>query len=132
MRKYLLLFALVCVSLKSEAQANREDVRMLLDVSGIVNPYQEIVKQIEEQVSADKRPAFKKDMQGLLTKVRNKQIDDYSKSLTQDEVIKLTEFFKSSLGANFVKKKAQIDINDLQESQDIELELQGVIMKYMM
>jgi len=132
MKKYLLFFALIVTSYHAAAQANKEDVRVLLEVSGIINPYQNIVNQIEEQISEDKRAAFKKDMQGLLTRVRNKQIDDYSKVLTQDEVVRLTEFFKSSLGASFVKKKAQIDLNNMEQDEAINLELQGIIMKYMM
>lgn len=132
MKKYLLFFALMVTSYHAAAQANKEDVRVLLEVSGIINPYQNIVNQIEEQISEDKRAAFKKDMQGLLTRVRNKQIDDYSRVLTQDEVVRLTEFFKSSLGTSFVKKKAQIDLNNMEQDEAIDLELQGIIMKYMM
>lgn len=127
----MLLFFMFAPALIS-AQANKQDVKKLLEVSGFSDKYTTIINQLAENLSEEDQDNFKKDIQNYLDKIIKKQIDAYASSFSQDEVLKLIEFYKSPLGVKLKEKSEEIDNQTLLELSKTQYELQGILMKYMM
>jgi len=132
MKKYFAVIFLVLVSNLVSAQANKQDVKKLLEVSGFSNKYIALVDQLAINLAEDDQESFKKDVQGYLDKIIKKQIDAYASSFSQDEVLKLIEFYKSPLGIKLKENTELIDEQTLLELSKTQNELQGILMKYMM
>ena len=132
MKKIFLFFLLFGTSMISNAQANKKDVKILLEVSGVTTKYQLIVDQFSEQLPKESQLNFKKDVQVYIDKLINKEIDQYASAFSQDEILKLIEFYKSPLGIKLVEESNKINILIEEEFDNSQTELQGVIMKYFM
>lgn len=132
MKKHLVLLLLIFVPNLISAQANKQDVKKLLEVSGFSEKYTSLIDQLADNLSEDDQESFKKDVQGYLDKIIKKQIDAYASSFSQDEVLKLIEFYKSPLGIKLKEKSELIDEQTLLELNKTQYELQGILMKYMM
>jgi len=114
------------------AQANKQDVKKLLEVSGFSNKYIALVDQLAINLAEDDKENFKKDVQFYLDKIIKTQIDAYASSFSQDEILKLIEFYKSPLGIKLMQKSEVINEQTLLELSKTQNELQGILMKYMM
>ncbi|WP_177760970.1 DUF2059 domain-containing protein [Flavobacterium sp. I3-2] len=132
MKKLLVLFFFIFTPTLISAQANKQDVKKLLEVSGFSDKYSVIINQLADNLSEDDQDSFKKDVQNYLDKIIKKQIDAYASSFSQDEVLKLIEFYKSPLGIKLKEKSELIDEQTLLELSKTQYELQGILMKYMM
>lgn len=132
MKKTILVFVLFGAFFLTNAQANKKDVKVLLEVSGVTSKYQSIVNQFSEQLPKESQANFKKDVQIYIDKLINKEVEQYAAAFSQDEVIKLIDFYKSPLGIKLLQKTSEIDNTIEQEIDDNQAELQSVIMKYFM
>ena len=69
MKKIILGVFLLGATFVTHAQANKQDVKTFLELSGNSTKYDEILEQVAEQLSEDKREAFKKDLQGFIDRI---------------------------------------------------------------
>ena len=132
MKKTILVFILLGTLFVSHAQANKKDVKNLLEVSGVTSKYELIVNQFSDQLPKESQANFKKDVQIYIDKLINKEVEQYAAAFSQDEILKLIEFYKSPLGIKLLQKTSEIDNTLEQEIDNNQAELQSVIMKYFM
>lgn len=132
MKKTILVFVLFGALFIAHAQANKKDVKNLLEVSGVTSKYELIVDQFSDQLPKESQANFKKDVQIYIDKLINKEVEQYAAAFSQDEILKLIEFYKSPLGIKLLQKTSEIDNTLEQEVENNQAELQSVIMKYFM
>ena len=132
MKKVITILAFVLIGSFANAQANKADVKGLLELTGVTKKYETLLNQVAEQINESSRADFKKDMEGFIQRSNQKMVAFYASKLSQDEVVKLTEFFKSPLGKKYTETVLAQETLSPQESEELQLELQGIIMKYMM
>lgn len=132
MKKTILVFVLLGNLFVAHAQANKKDVKNLLEVSGVTSKYELIVDQFSDQLPKESQANFKKDVQIYIDKLINKEVEQYAAAFSQDEILKLIEFYKSPLGIKLLQKTSEIDNTLEQEIDNNQAELQSVIMKYFM
>lgn len=131
--KKIYLFLFVCaLPFTGWSQANKEDVRKLLLMNGAATKYDAYLSRFSESLPESKRESFKKDSQVFINKYLEQEVKFYSNEFSQDEVLKLIEFYKSPLGIKYVQKAKEIENLNIENAQQNQLELQGIIMKYMM
>ena len=132
MKNTILVLFLFGALFVSHAQANKKDVKNLLEVSGVTSKYELIVDQFSDQLPKESQANFKKDVQIYIDKLINKEVEQYAAAFSQDEILKLIEFYKSPLGIKLLQKTSEIDNTLEQEIDNNQAELQSVIMKYFM
>lgn len=132
MKKGLLILMLSLFAATASAQANRDDVRRLIQINGAVNKYDVLIDRFSASLTESKREAFKKDVREFINKYIETEVKFYANEFSQDEILKLIEFYKSPLGVKYIEKSKEITESNLENAQKTEKELQGIIMKYMM
>lgn len=132
MKKILFTLIFLGTSFLSQAQANKQDVKTFLELSGHSSKYNDLLVQVSEQLTVDKREAFKKDLAGFIERIIKNDVEKYAAEFSQDEIVKLIEFYKSPLGKKLVLKNDELSGAANDEAQENKMELQGIIMKYMM
>lgn len=132
MKKNAILFLLLFCTASAMAQANRNDVRKLLDLDGTIQKYTNLVSRFGKQLPADKKKSFMSDADKVVHQFVEVQVKNYAAEYTQNEILKLIEFFQSPLGKKYVQKDLESNSNRHIELQNFEIEIQGLAMKYMM
>lgn len=132
MKKNVLLFLFLFSVTSAMAQANRNDVRKLLDLDGTVQKYTNLVYRFGKQLPTDKKKNFMADANRVIHQFVEVQVKNYAAEFTQNEVLKLIEFYQSPLGKKYVQKSVETNSNRHAELQNFEIEIQGLAMKYMM
>lgn len=132
MKKGLLLSLFVLCTWGMAAQANRDDVRKLIQINGTANKYDILIDRFSASLTESKRDAFKKDVREFINKYIETEVKFYANEFSQDEILKLIEFYKSPLGTKYIEKSKEITESNMENAQKTEKELQGIIMKYMM
>lgn len=130
--KKIVLFVLLLVATNSFGQANKADVIKLVELSGEVAEFYNIIDEISKQLSVNNRESFKKDMEPLIAKQKKNLIAYYAQNLSQSEVENLIEFYQTPLAKKFMMIKQNYATVLSNKSQDFKDEIQGIIMKYMM
>lgn len=132
MKKNLLLFLLLFSVTAAMGQANRNDVRKLLDLDGTVQKYTNLVSRFGKQLPSDRRKEFMADANRIVQQFVEVQVKNYAAEFSQNEVLKLVDFYQSPLGKKYVQKNIEANSNRHVELQNFEIEIQGLAMKYMM
>lgn len=132
MKKNLLLFLLLFSVTVAMGQANRNDVRKLLDLDGTVQKYTNLVSRFGKQLPSDRRKEFMADANRIVQQFVEVQVKNYAAEFSQNEVLKLVDFYQSPLGKKYVQKNIEANSNRHAELQNFEIEIQGLAMKYMM
>lgn len=132
MKKIMSIAFLLGVCFLSNAQANKNDVKTFLELNGNFDGYQELIEQFSDQLSDSKRESFKKDTNIFIEQIAKADIDRYAAVFSQDEILKLIEFYRSPLGRKLVEKNKELMRVSASEIQNNYKELQGIVMKYMM
>ncbi|HUH25638.1 MAG TPA: DUF2059 domain-containing protein [Flavobacterium sp.] len=132
MKRIIYPFIFVFFTVNVFSQANKADVRKLVELSGEVQEFYNITEQLSKQLSLENRESFKKDMNPLIEKQKNKLIAYYSQNLSQDEVLNLIEFYQSPLAKKHLMIRQNYEVILSNKADAFKEELQGVIMKYMM
>jgi len=132
MKKVFIVLFFVHFSICSHAQANKQDVKIFLELSGKFSLYNEMANQFAKQLADSKREAFKKDINVFIERISNRDVDRYAAAFSQDEIVKLIEFYKSPLGKKMIEKNVEFNKASVEEANQNDIELQGIIMKYMM
>ena len=129
---YIYLFVCVFVPFGIFAQANKSDVLKLVELSGELQDFYSVAEQLSNQLSLENRESFRKDMEPLIERQKNRLIAYYSQNLSQDEVDKLIVFYESSLAKKYLMIRRNYKVVLTNKSDAFKEELQGIIMKYMM
>src|SRR5690554_1344701 len=132
MKMYIYLFVCVFIPFGIFAQANKSDVLKLVELSGELQDFYSVAEQLSNQLSLENRESFRKDMEPLIERQKNRLIAYYSQNLSQDEVDKLIVFYKSPLAKKYlmIRRNYKVVLNN--KSNVFKEEMQGIIMKYMM
>ncbi|WKW47227.1 DUF2059 domain-containing protein [Myroides sp. JBRI-B21084] len=130
--KKIVVLLMLFVSVSGFAQANKADVIRLVELSGEVNEFYNMTDEIAKQLSVANRESFKKDMEPLIAKQKNKLITYYSQNLSQNEVLNLIAFYQTPLAKKFTMVKNNYSVVLSNKSEAFKAEIQGIIMKYMM
>lgn len=133
MKKLLIAVAFLLVANLGMAQdaAFKADVEKLIQLAG-ANAQMDIAKkQVVAMVPADKKEAFSKEFDAIIKPVREKQVAFYLKEFTADEVKQLIKFYESPLGKKMSEKAVKQAETSIADSQEIGMEIQGLMMKYM-
>lgn len=120
------------LALNCLGQANKVDVQKLVELSGELQYYYNVADQISRQLSESNQEAFKKDLQPLIERQKNKLITYYSQNLSQGEVDNLIEFYQSPLAKKYKMIRENYAVVLGNKSNEFKEEIQGIIMKYMM
>lgn len=132
MKKYICLTVFAFITSGVFAQANKNDVQKLVELSGELQEIYSITEQLSKQLSAENRASFKKDLTPLIERQKNKLIAYYSQNLSQDEVDKLIVFYESPLAKKYLMIRKNYKVVLSNNSDAFKEEMQGIIMKYMM
>lgn len=132
MKIYVYLFVCVFVPFGVFAQANKSDVRKLVELSGELQDFYSVAEQLSNQLSIENRESFRKDMEPLIERQKNRLVAYYSQNLSQDEVDKLIVFYESPLAKKYLMIRRNYKVVLTNKSDAFKEELQGIIMKYMM
>lgn len=132
MKNFLFVSFFYFILFGAFGQANKKDAKLLLEVSGLSEKYQNVIDQFSDQLPEESRAEFKKDIQSYINKQINLEADMYASSFSQDEILKLIEFYKSPLGIKLIQKSNVINNIMLKEIEKNQSELQGILMKYFM
>jgi|SRR5690554_3294938 len=132
MKKYICLIVFAFITSGVFAQANKNDVQKLVELSGELQEIYSIGEQLSKQLSVENRASFKKDLTPLIERQKNKLIAYYSQNLSQDEVDKLIVFYESPLAKKYLMIRKNYKVVLSNNSDAFKEEMQGIIMKYMM
>lgn len=132
MKKCICLIVFAFITLGVFAQANKNDVQKLVELSGELQEIYSIGEQLSKQLSVENRASFKKDLTPLIERQKNKLIAYYSQNLSQDEVDKLIVFYESPLAKKYLMIRKNYKVVLSNNSDAFKEEMQGIIMKYMM
>lgn len=132
MKRIIYPFIFLLFAVNGFSQANKADVRQLVELSGELQEFYSITEQLSKQLSIENRENFKKDMNPLIEKQKNKLIAYYAQNLSQDEVMNLIEFYQSPLGKKHLMIRQNYEVILSNKANVFKEEMQGVIMKYMM
>ncbi|HLV51575.1 MAG TPA: DUF2059 domain-containing protein [Flavobacterium sp.] len=132
MKKYICLIVFAFITSGVFAQANKNDVQKLVELSGELQEIYSIGEQLSKQLSVENRASFKKDLTPLIESQKNKLIAYYSQNLSQDEVDKLIVFYESPLAKKYLMIRKNYKVVLSNNSDAFKEEMQGIIMKYMM
>lgn len=130
-----LLFAVTFLFVANFAMAQdaafKTDVQKLIQLAGANSQMDIAKKQVVDMVPAAKREAFGKEFDAIIQPVREKQVAFYLKEFTHDEVKQLIKFYESPLGKKMSEKAVKQAETSMLDSQEIGMEIQGLMMKYM-
>jgi len=133
MKKLLFVVAFIMAANLGMAQdaAFKADVEKFIQLAGANAQLDIAKKQVVAMVPADKKDAFSKDFDAILKPIRDKQIAFYLKEFTHDEVKQLVKFYESPLGKKMSEKAVKQAETSVADSQELGMEIQGLMSKYM-
>lgn len=129
--KKILLLGMLCTSIAIHAQANKEDVKRYIEISGSASKYDEMIERVASQVSLSKKEDFKKDLIYFKNKMVSEMVIFYAAKFSQDEIEVLIEIYESPLGKKMVQANNEFSSNYGYREQEFQREIGRLIMKYM-
>lgn len=133
MKKLFIASALVLSVQFASAQSEdfKKDVVTYIKMSGAAANMTAVLEPVIEQIPADKREDFKKDLESILPGLYDKMAVSIMKHYTHDDIKKMMEFYNSPIGKKIQEVTPKMTKEQMQAGQDWGMELQGIIMKYM-
>lgn len=133
MKKLFIASALVLSVQFASAQSEdfKKDVVTYIKMSGAAANMTAVLEPVIEQIPADKREDFKKDLESILPGLYDKMAVSIMKHYTHDDIKKMMEFYNSPIGKKIQEVTPKMTKEQMQAGQDWGMELQGILMKYM-
>jgi len=133
MRKlFIAATMLFAVQVASAQSADfKKDMLEVISVSGTSANFTAFLDPIMEQIPEDKHADFKKDFEGSLPGLYEKMAEVMMKYYTHDDVKKMLEFYNSPVGKKMQAVTPEIIKDQMSATQEWQMQLQGVLMKYM-
>ena len=109
----------------------KKDVIEMIKVSGTTANISAFLDPVMEQIPADKRADFKKDIDAIMPELYESTADTMMKYYTHDDVKKMIEFYNSPVGKKIQESTPKILKDQMKGMQEWQMQLQGILMKYM-
>lgn len=109
----------------------KKDVIEMVKISGTTANITALLEPVIEQIPADKRADFKKDIDAIMPDLYEKTAEAMMKYYTHDDVKKMIEFYNSPLGKKMQESTPKILKDQMKGMQEWQMQLQGILMKYM-
>lgn len=132
MKKIVLVAFLVLSSAVTFAQdAFKKDVLEMMKVSGVNASMDAAKKQVVSMIPTDKQAEFTKEFDAVLAKVADQQAKNYMEVYTHDDIKAMLKFYESPVGKKIQEKASILTEKSMEIQQNIGMEIQGLMMKYM-
>lgn len=117
MKKVLLAVAFMLVANLGMAQqeAFKKDVLKYFQVSGMSDGFADVVNMMSENIPADKKEAFKKEVTASIDDILNKMALLYMKELTPEDIKSAIKFYETPAGKKLVTASKSDLLNNLSE-----------------
>lgn len=124
---------LVSVQFVSAQSADfKKDAIEAVKLSGSTANFAVYAEAIMSQIPDETKKAdFKKEFDATLPSLYDKMADAYTKNYTHEDVKKMIEFYNSPLGKKIQEKTPIILKEQGPSMQEWQMQLQGLVMKYM-
>jgi len=110
----------------------KKDVVNYIKLSGSASQMTAVLEPLLDQMSAEDRTAFNKELQEKLPSLYDKMAESLMKFYTHEDIKKMNEFYNSPVGKKIQETTPKITKDLLQIGQSWGMsELQPIIMKYM-
>lgn len=109
----------------------KKDVIEMVKISGTTANITAFLEPVIGQIPEDKRTDFKKDIDAIMPSLYESTAETMMKYYTHDDVKKMMEFYKSPIGKKVQEATPKILKDQMAGMQEWQMQLQGVIMKYM-
>ena len=133
MRKIFIASALLLSIQFASAQSAdfKKDVIEMVKISGTTANISAFLDPVMEQIAEDKRADFKKDIEAIMPELYESTANSMMKYYTHDEVKKMIEFYNSPVGKKMQELAPKILKDQMPSMQQWQMQLQGILMKYM-
>lgn len=132
MKKVALTFILFVAAQFAFAQdAFKTDMKKYMELSGQLNTFEMLTKELETNIPEAKRAEFNKELKSSLNVLMDKMADMYMSEFTHEDVKEMIKFYESPVGKKLNEKSAILFEKGQQVGQEWAMGLQGVMMKYM-
>ena len=109
----------------------KKDVLTYIQVSGTSANFGAFLEPVMEQMPESNRANFKKEFEATLPSLYDKMAEVYMKHFTHDDLKKMIEFYNSPVGKKIQEKTPILIKEQGPATQEWQMQLQGIIMKYM-
>ena len=109
----------------------KKDMLTYINISGTSANFDAFLEPVMEQIPEGKRADFKKEFKASLPSLYDKMADVMMKHFTHDDVKKMIEFYNSPVGKKIQEKTPLMIKEQGPATQEWQMQLQGLMMKYM-
>ncbi len=110
----------------------KKDAIEAVKLSGATANFSVYAEAIMSQISDETKKAdFKKEFDATLPSLYDKMADTFTKNYTHDDIKKMIEFYNSPVGIKIQKNASTILKEQGPFMQEWQIQLQGLVMKYM-
>ena len=109
----------------------KKDMLTYINISGTSANFDAFLEPVKEQIPEGKRADFKKEFKASLPSLYDKMADVMMKHFTHDDVKKMIEFYNSPVGKKIQEKTPLMIKEQGPATQEWQMQLQGLMMKYM-
>lgn len=110
----------------------KKDAIESVKLSGVAANFSVYAEAIMSQMPDEKKRAdFKKEFDATLPSLYDKMADIWMKHYTHEEIKKMLEFYNSPVGKKIQSKASTILNEQGPATQEWQMQLQGIMMKYM-
>lgn len=109
----------------------KKDVLTYIKISGTSANFSAFLEPVMEQMPEGKRADFKKEFEATLPALYDKMADVMMKHYTHDDLKKMIEFYNSPVGKRIQEKTPILIKEQGPATQEWQMQLQGLLMKYM-
>lgn len=128
---FTLVFIFVAQFTFAQDDALKADTKKMMELMGTTAQMDMAKEQVMAMVPADKHADFNKEFEESLKPLLDAQANFYMKEFTHKEIKELIKFYESPLGKKLAEKSTKLAKENIQNTQEWSMELQGIIMKYM-
>lgn len=109
----------------------KKDVIEMIKISGTTANISAFLDPVMEQISEDKRVEFKKEIDAIMPELYESTANSMMKYYTHDDIKKMIEFYNSPVGKKMQEATPKILKDQMPSMQEWQMQLQGILMKYM-
>ncbi len=132
MKKLFFTIAFVLVSQLGFSQdAFKKDILRYLEISGQVNTFRMLTKDLSSNIPESKRADFQKELDASINDLMSKMADMYMTEFTHEDIKSLLKFYDSEVGKKLASKTEVLYAKGQQVGQDWGQGIQSLMMKYM-
>jgi len=129
-----ILFTALLIGFVQFAQAQQPSVAEIKEVmvlSGVNEQYDVALEQVLGLIPEAKQTDFKKDFQSILDRNTEKMAEIWMKYYTKEDIAELKKFYNSPVGKKMKVNNAKITREALANQQELMMEMQQAVTKYM-